>query len=344
MVHWNELCCILATNSFQSYTLPSLTCVETAKEVDIFSIKPVDENTETLPLRLEELAPSRSEASSKVSFPLGKSPGPLAIEEEENTLIIPPPILRSKEPAPAIQDIRLPAVPSPRKSFHLSWSKYSLDPIVLGLEKTDILYNDVTKTIKKQKEIEEALRIEERISELYKSQGGRSRGWTKALLEAIIKPRCASGGDLYELKSSKSVFLWQMVCSDKPTSAVLDFLCVAKQIRVAIWSEEKKTILIFPAADYIGEDANKEIGLYNVSDTGLLQKSGLNTGSALVKFAQEEGWTLLAPHSVIHSLEKLTLAELASVGEKLGMGVVEGSKVERIAAIVSFKLKSRLRD
>jgi len=332
MVHWNELCSILATNSFQSYTLKALTCVEGIKKVDSFLMEAMNEDPP--PLLKKGSTPEEAPGSSAM---------------EVNTLILPPPVLvapapsRSEASRKVVQPIEPPPeVLSHKSSSHLSWGKHLVDPIVLGIDKVDILYNDVPKTMKKQKEIEEALRIEERIGELYKSQGGRSRGWTKALLESAIKPRCASGGDLYELKSSKSVFLWQMVGSDKPTSAVLDFLCVAKQIRIALWSEDAKTMLIFPAADYIGEEAKTDIPLYNISDTGLLLKSGLYTGAALVKFAQDEGWTLLAPHSVIHSLEKLTLAELASVGEKLGMGVVEGSKVERIAAIASFKLKSRL--
>ena len=317
MVHWNELCSILATNSFQTYTMKPLSCVVSAKPVDVFPIG--DPQTPPHPTAVTDVHPE-----------------PMDLDESSNVLIVPvaPKILTSP-PVTKKDDI-------PSGLSRILWSKHSLDPIVLGLDKTDILYNDLPKTIKKQKEIEEALRIEEQIGTIYKSQGGRSRGWTKALLENIIKPRCASGGDLYELKSSKSVFLWQMAYSDKATSAVLDFLCVAKQIRVAIWDEEARHIMIFPAADYVGEDRSTTIPLYNISNTGQVLKSGFNTGSALVKFAQEDGWTLLPPHSVIHSLEKLTLAELASVGEKLGMGVVVGSKVERIAAIASFKLKSRL--
>ena len=265
---------------------------------------------------------------------------------ENNVLILPPPSLTLPVSSLTLQSVKNLDVPVKTNTLDTQRNKSKapiVDPIVLGIEEIDILYNDVPKTIKKQKEIEEALRIEERIGELYKSQGGRSRGWTKALLELAIKPRCASGGDLYELKSSKSVFLWQMASSDKATSAVLDFMCVAKQIRVVLWNDETRQLLIFPAADYIGEEMNKTIPLYNISNTGQRLKSGLNSGPALVKFAEDEGWTLLPPHSVIHSLEKLTLAELASIGEKLGMGVVEGSKVERIAAIASFKLKARLR-
>jgi len=236
-----------------------------------------------------------------------------------------------------------PVAAPPTNSRKLELLKHTLDPVVFGIEYTDILYNDSPKASKRQMEIDEALRCEARIDELYKSQGGRSRGWTKTMLEAIIRPRCASGGDLYELKQAKSVFLWQVVKTDKSISAFLDFLCVAKQIQVAIWNDEDNIITIYPAADYIGEGATGIKGLYHVHHTGVMMKSlGIRNGKDLVTFAGVNKWTLLPPQSVLHSLEKLTLVDLESVGKKLGMEAVTGSKIERIAAVAGYKLKSRL--
>lgn len=250
-----------------------------------------------------------------------------------------------EEPAPTQEPALVlaaePVSTTSRKVLKLS--KQTLDPIVLGMDHADILYKDAPKMMKKEMEQTEARRIEGILSSLYTSQSGRSRGWSKALLETMIKPRCSSGGDLYELKQAKSVFVWQVVSSDKATSAVLDFLCVAKQIRVAIWSEESHHIVVFPAAEYMGDDARVgDWPLYNVSDTGHTILFGPMTSRELVAVAEKDGWTLLPPYSVIHSLEKLTLAELASVGTRLGMAEVVGSKVERIAALASYKLKSRL--
>ena len=165
------------------------------------------------------------------------------------------------------------------------------------------------------------------------------------MLEAAIRPRCASGGNLHELKQAKSVFLWQMAGQDKATSGFLDFICVAKQIQLAIWNDDNHTITVYPAADYIGDGATSTSArpFYNVLHSGLMMKSnGVRTGSELVSFASTYGWTLLPPPTVIHSLEKLTLNDLESVGKKLGMSEVVGSKIERIAAVAGFKLKSRL--
>jgi len=255
-------------------------------------------------------------------------------------------VVESPAPPPAPPVVVPPTTPAiqPKKVEKLNILKYTLDPIVFGIEMIDILYNNSPKASKRQMEIDEALRCEARIDELYKSQGGRSRGWTKTMLEAIIRPRCASGGDLHELKQAKSVFLWQVVKTDKSVSAFLDFLCVAKQIQVAIWDDDTKAITVYPAADYISDGSFGVVkGLYHVHHTGMIMRvGGVTTGKDLVNYATTHSWTLLPSTSVIHSLEKLTLADLESVGKKLGMAMVAGSKVERIAAIAGYKLKSRL--
>jgi hypothetical protein len=304
MVHWNELSDFLKSNPFQTYNVKTLEL-----------LVPGQKGVEHFPILADT--------------PL--APAPVVAEETH-------PITNLFTPTPVLN-----LAPKPLKTPKIHIQKHTLDPIVFGIEMIDILYNDSPKASKRQMEINEALRCESRIDELYKSQGGRSRGWTKTMLEAIIRPRCASGGDLYELKQAKSVFLWQVVKSDKSVSAFLDFLCVAKQIQVAIWDNDAKMITVYPAADYIGEGSLGVKGLYNVTNTGMpMSVEGIRTGKDLIGYATTYSWTLLPSWSVIHSLEKLTLGDLESVGKKLGMAEVTGSKVERIAAIAGYKLKSRL--
>jgi len=304
MVHWNELSDFLKSNPFQTYNVRGL----------------------------ELLVPERKGIDH---FPI--------LAAQVDVVESPPAAVAAV--APPTTNIFIPAIQPKKveKVEKLNILKYTLDPIVFGIEMIDILYNDSPKASKRQMEIDEALRCEARIDELYKSQGGRSRGWTKTMLEAIIRPRCASGGDLHELKQAKSVFLWQVVKTDKSVSAFLDFLCVAKQIQVAIWDDDSKAITLYPAADYIGDEGGGVKGLYHVHHTGMMMRvADVRTGKDLVDYATRHSWTLLPSTSVIHSLEKLTLADLESVGKKLGMAMVTGSKVERIAAIAGYKLKSRL--
>jgi hypothetical protein len=177
------------------------------------------------------------------------------------------------------------------------------------------------------------------MNDLYKSQGGRSRGWTKISLEMMIKPRCASGGNLKELDVAKRGFLWPLVRTDKPTSSFLDFLCVAKGIRVAVWFEEDKQVIVYPAADNL--DNGSTFPLYHVTDHGI-PKDDFETCQAFLESCDANGWVVLPPASILHSLEGLTLPELESVGTKLGMTDVSGNKATRVAKIAVFKLRQRL--
>ena len=220
--------------------------------------------------------------------------------------------------------------------------KNTMDPIVIGIDQQEPLYAGAPARTKHQIECEEAQRIEGVLPDLYKSQGGRSRGWTKTGLELFLKPRCASGGDNKELDRVKQGFAWQLVSSDKSLSAFLDFVCVAKRIRVAVWFSEDKYVAVYPAADYAGVECDMtNIPLYHIDSMGH-PRFGLHTCSDLIKFCDANKFTLLPPSSVMHSLSTLTVGDLESIGEKLGMAAVSGNKKERVAKVASYKLRQRL--
>ena len=218
--------------------------------------------------------------------------------------------------------------------------KYEVDPIVLGIEQFECLYDTAPNVARKQMECAEAQRIEGLLDELYKSQGGRSRGWTKGGLETLIKPRCASGGDVRELDRAKRAFPWHIVDHDKLASAFLDFLCVAKKIRVAVWYTDEKQVIVYPAADRL-DNGGATIPLYHVTCTGK-PRGGFKNIKEFLKFCVDQHYALLPPTTVMGSLSGLTLSELDSVGTKLGMASVTGSKAERVARIAAYKLHTRL--
>ena len=106
------------------------------------------------------------------------------------------------------------------------------DPLRIAMELRDPLYGMANAAHRKAMECEEARRLEGLLSALYKSEGGRTRGWTLSGLEPMLKPRCASGANLKELQRAKAAFDWTL--EDKVSVAFLDFLCVAQQIRIAL--------------------------------------------------------------------------------------------------------------
>ena len=201
------------------------------------------------------------------------------------------------------------------------------------------MYSMAGATQRTAMECEEAQRIEADLPSLYKSQGGRSRGWTLSGLDPMMKPRCATGLAPQALRAAKAVFDWNL--NDKGSSAFLDFICVAKQIRVAVWALSTKTVTLYPAADRQTVEPTAP-PLYHVEEGGFLSRESLD-GPALIKYADANGWTLAPPASVLKSLAHLTLPELESVGKQLGAPeFADLKKTERIAALGAFKVKQRL--
>ena len=219
-----------------------------------------------------------------------------------------------------------------------------IDPILLNMHDTIELYDSSSYAARKQLECEEAIRIEGLLKDLYKSESGRSRGWTKVGLESLIQARCASGGDIKELSKSKKAFPWPLVADDKLYSAFLDFLCLAKNIRCAVWFEDEKHVVVYPAADRIGVDAASKLKfpLYNVSSKGIALSVKIQKCDQLVQYCDANQWILMPPASIFHTLSTLTLSEMDSVGEKIGCTDLQGSKKERIAKLASYKLRQRL--
>ena len=217
-----------------------------------------------------------------------------------------------------------------------------VDPLRIAMEIRDPMYGMAAFHQRKAMECEEAQRLEGLLTSLYKTEGGRSRGWTLSGLEPMIKPRCASGGDLKELHRAKVPFDWTL--QDKVSVAFLDFLCVAQQIRIALWHPASKTITIYPAADAstaFSAALPKTIPLFHIEEGGKPMNCELE-GAAFLRHAETHGWTLCPPTSVLKSLGHLTMAELESVGTRLGMTEVTGTKIERVAAVGTFKVKQRL--
>ena len=335
MVNWSEISHAIVSNPDRAFSVRLLSLALTNTNVERFPIleksppqsKPVPPGPPINPLKPR--SPPQSVVGGSAALPAPITVAPLAAPPAP---VAAPPAPVAAPPAPVAAATR---ISEPHTSRTL------VDPIVLGLEHSDALYSMAQHHAKHQIETESALALEKMMPELYKSQGGRARGWTKSGLETMLRPRCASGGNTRELDRVKAAFIWQLAASDKATSAFLDFLCVARQIRVAIWNTEEKRIVLYPAADYDGIEPKQVIPLYHVTHKGEL-RHGLSRCADLIAFCDSEAWTLLPPLSIQHTLSGLTLTELESVGKKLGMAEVGGNKAQRVAAIAVYKLRQRL--
>ena len=205
-----------------------------------------------------------------------------------------------------------------------------IDPLVLGIENTDGMYEIAHPNAKQEIEMKEARRMESLISKLYASENGRSRGWTKTHLEEFMKPRTISGSK--HAPKGSTAFDWSAVFTDKKLSAALDFVALAKGIRIAVWNPDEKVVGIWPAADASEAGITVPV-VYHVSVTGIPMTDKTSVF--------ETGWTLRAPLAVEHSLEKLSLDELTNVATGLGIKELTGKKQDRVRQIATIRVMKR---
>ncbi len=212
-----------------------------------------------------------------------------------------------------------------------------MDPVCIAIEHRDPMYAIANTTHQHAMEAEEARRLEARLPTLYKEESGRSRGWVKTKLEAFLLPRAAVGSRV------KDTFDWGKIWTDKEASATLDFLCLAKGIRLAVWCDAEKRVGLWPAADAASASASASVAtaaaqpLYHVTHLG----APLGERDILGR-VESAGFKLLAPLSVEHALEKLSLTDLDTVAQKMGIHALAGKKGERVKALASLRMLLRL--
>lgn len=218
----------------------------------------------------------------------------------------------------------------PIAAEHKVYKCHFVDPICIGIEQQDVMYAIANKNVQQSIECEEARRLEARIGELYKEESGRSRGWVKTKLDAYFLPRAAVGARV----QTKDAFAWENIWTSKEASALLDFVCLAKGIRVAVWKEER-VIGLWPAADSSKRviDNDKKIPIVHVGNVGVTRD---------IKISIQQGWKLVAPLSVEHGLEKLSIDELDGLAEKMGITIPSGKKTEKVRILASARMAMRL--
>ncbi len=242
---------------------------------------------------------------------------------------VPATIVPTPTPPPVVVHKEKESEPEPEPVSERT-STRSMDPITIGIGLRDPMYAIATPAVKQSIQAEEARLLEAKLAELYKSESGRSRGWVKTHLEAFLVPRAANGAQSH----GKTVFDWSQLWTDKQVSATLDYICVAKGIRLAVWNDKTHEIGLWPAADSV-TPRDGPTPLLHVSAQGGTERPP----------ASMDGWALRAPLSVEHALEKLTLAELESVATNIGLSAASltGKKADRVRTIASARMALRLR-
>lgn len=114
------------------------------------------------------------------------------------------------------------------------------DAVSLALWVREPLYRTATPTVRRAMESEEATALLNASETAWKEKGGRVRGWVRKHLEEDLRQR--SGG------ADPAPDAWETVRTVRRAAHLLDYVCVMRGLRIALWWPEHKTVSVFPAA------------------------------------------------------------------------------------------------
>lgn len=154
------------------------------------------------------------------------------------------------------------------------------DAVSFALWVRDPLYRVATPTVRRAMEMEEAAAL------LHESEAAwaanKTRGWVRKHLEEDLRAR-ASGGD-------PSPDVWDAVRTVKRAAQLVDYICVSRGLRFALWWPDQKAVTVIPMS---GPTA-PVVGLNCLSARVLIGPGGHTvaapTWAALCLSAKEMTW------------------------------------------------------
>ena len=112
------------------------------------------------------------------------------------------------------------------------------DPVALSLWVRDPLYRIATPAIRRSMEMEEAAFLLHSSEVAWKQHNGRVRSWIRKHLEEDLRLR-AGGGD-------PAPDAWEAIRTTKRAALLLDYICIMRGLRVALWWPDQKAVSVIP--------------------------------------------------------------------------------------------------
>jgi len=141
------------------------------------------------------------------------------------------------------------------------WSEDSsftiTDPLSFALWMSDPLYRVATPMIRRSMEMEEASALINASESAWKAHNGRARGWIRKHLEEDLRLR-AGGAD-------PAPDAWDSIRSTKRAALLLDYICIMRSVRVALWWPEQKMVTVVPL-----QSKTKEVAQINCTSGRML--------------------------------------------------------------------------
>lgn len=169
----------------------------------------------------------------------------------------------------------------------------------------DPLYRATTPSSRRTMEMEEAASLLLDLDSLWKQHNGRSRGWVRKHIEEDLRLRAGGGDPLVDF--------WTGVREKKRTALLMDYVCVVRGLRVAVWWASASKVTLYPMLGGSGPVAQ----LNGEAARMLVRASGFTTTAAetpaLLMSGRDISWAPPTSVSATQTMTEMT-AELAQFG------------------------------
>ena len=112
------------------------------------------------------------------------------------------------------------------------------DAVSFALWVCEPLYRIATGPIRRSMEMEEASSLLHASEAAWKQHNGRVRGWVRKHLEEDLRLRAGGGAEAPDA--------WESIRTTKRAALLLDYVCVMRGLRVALWWPDHKAVSVVP--------------------------------------------------------------------------------------------------
>jgi hypothetical protein len=214
------------------------------------------------------------------------------------------------------------------------------DVVSLVLWVREPMYRGAAAGVRRAMESEEAGALLEGIDAAWRTHNGRRRGWVRKHLEEDLRGRSAGADPAAEF--------WESVRTVKRTALLMDYVCMVRGVRVALWSAAQERVTVIPMTAGAGGSAPTFIQfatdsarvLIGPGSSGYQLEGGATAWPALL---ESSSFRWVPPVSV-PSAGAQTVAQIQEALEALGSGSSSTKKRSRGEMWTSLQWAMFVRD
>jgi hypothetical protein len=179
------------------------------------------------------------------------------------------------------------------------------DAVSVALWVRDPLYRAATPSMRRTMEAEEATALLNVSEAAWREHNGRVRGWVRKHLEEDLRGRSSAGEPAPDF--------WEAVRTQRRAALLLDYVCVMRSLRLAIWWPEQKTVTVLPAAG--GVDASTSVVQLNATSGRILlgstgyQVTPLSWSTEVLPSAIKTEFQWVPP-ATVSAISSMTVAQI----------------------------------